>query len=483
MKNSPGQKGRVMSPSMACVLFAVALLLSPSGAAEKTGGENGALNVILIVVDDLGWMDLGCQGSDYYRTPHIDSLAAEGVRFTDAYSACAVCSPTRASILTGKYPARLLFTQWLPAGRWNPEKHAMREGRFLRQLPLEEITLAEALRPSHATLHVGKWHLGGRPFSLPEQHGFDMNVGGSEHGAPGDYFFPYEGTWLIPTTEKEVLKVTLPDGEEGEYLTDRLTREAIALIEEKRDRPFFLHLPFYSVHTPLQARKEKIQFYETIPKNKQQGKPTYAAMVETVDDSVGAILDSLKGAGLRESTYLIFTSDNGGFARATDNSPLRANKGSHYEGGIRVPMIVSGPGIRSGVVSNEPVITNDLYPTILEFVGHPAIPLQHLDGISLAGHLEDGRELRRDSLYWHYPHYNRHPSSAPVSMVRRGNWKLIEFLEDGELELYNLENDIGETRNLIEEKPDLAADLKDELSQWKEDVGADPMLPNPRFTP
>lgn len=458
------------------------LILLCSSFAVSSSAQ-GVPNFVLFVVDDLGWRDLGCQGSDYYQTPNIDRLAENGVRFTNAYAACAVCSPTRASILTGKYPARLMLTQWLPAGRWDPDKEKMKEGRFLRQLPLEEITLAEALRPTHATWHVGKWHLGGLPFSYPEQHGFDVNIAGSDHGAPGSYFFPYKGKWNVPTTGTPVVKQTLKEGEPGEYLTDRLTEEAISLIRDGVEEPFFLYFPYYAVHTPLQAKKEKIKRYEAIPEAERQGPPAYAAMVETVDDSVGRIVAALEKLGLSEKTHIIFTSDNGGFAKATDNSPLRANKGSHYEGGIRVPMIFSGPGIRKGAVRDVPVITNDLYPTILDLIGLPKKPHQHVDGVSLAGLLKSDEPIADRPLFWHYPHYNQHPQSAPVSIIREGKWKLIEFLESDETELYDLVADRSEAIDLSSEKHDRVEDLKAKLDEWREEVGADPMKPNPQYNP
>jgi|GEM_PF-159837 len=447
------------------------LLASVSTAAERP-------NVVLFLVDDLGWMDLGCQGSTYYRTPNIDQLAARGVRFTDAYAACAVCSPTRASLLTGKHPARLMLTQWLPAGRWNAEKHRLREGRFLRALPLEEFTLAEAFREGgYQTFHVGKWHLGGPPFSLPAHHGFDVNIGGSEHGAPGGYFFPYKGSWKLPTTTIPIPKQTLPDGEAGEYLTDRLADEAVRLVRSAGDKPFLLYLPFYSVHTPLQAKREKIETYERVPKSERQGKPAYAAMIESVDEAVGKVLEAVP-----DNTVVVFTSDNGGFAGATSNAPLRANKGSHYEGGIRVPLIVAGPGIAAGAVSNTPAISHDLYPTLLELAGLPARPHQHLDGRSLAGVLGGGAAPERDALFWHYPHYNRHPHSAPASIIRKGAWKLIEFPESPDkTALYNLERDLGEFHNLAAAEPERVRELAAELHRWRDEVGAEAMLPNPQF--
>ncbi len=301
--------------SLVCCLAAL-----PLDAAETRN------NIVLFLIDDLGWRDLGCQGSNYYQTPNIDRLAREGVRFTDAYAACAVCSPTRAAILTGKYPARLLLTNWLPDGRWNP-KAKLREGRFLRGLPVEEITIAEALREAgYTTASIGKWHLGSEPFSLPEHHGFDVNIAGNAHGAPGNYFFPYDGDWLIPSTGLRAKWNVLPDGEPGEYLTDRLTDEAVRFITENRDKPFFLYFPHYGVHSPLQAKEEMVARYEQTPKHERQGQPVYAAMVESIDQSVGRVLSTLGELSLTEKTVVIFTSDNGGFWKATSNAPLRAKR-------------------------------------------------------------------------------------------------------------------------------------------------------------
>ena len=442
-------------------------------------------NVVMFLVDDLGWSDLSCQGSDYYKTPNIDALAKSGVRFTNAYAACAVCSPTRAAILTGKYPARLLLTQWLPAGRWDSEKHKMQEGRFLRSLPLEEITLAEALRDSgYATWHIGKWHLGGAPFSLPQHHGFDVNIAGDDHGAPGSYFFPFKGKWTLPTTGISVPKQAYPGGEKGDFLTDCLTDEAIGLIKTRnKSKPFFLYFPYYAVHTPIQGKSDLMKHYESVPKEDQQGKPGYAAMIESVDQSVGRVMAALREQGLEENTLIVFTSDNGGFAGATDNAPLRANKGSHYEGGIRVPLIFAGAGVGLDAPNglDLPVHSCDLYPTILAFT---QTPLRECDGRNLAPLLTGWGDVpypEDHPLFWHYPHYNRHPSSSPVSVIRRGPWKLIEFLESGETELYHLEKDIGESENLAHTKPELAAQLMQQLQDWKQSVRADPMTPNPLY--
>ncbi len=441
-------------------------------------------NIVLFLIDDLGWRDLGCQGSSYYQTPNIDRLAEEGVRFTDAYAACAVCSPTRAAILTGKYPARLLLTDWLPSGRWDPNSK-LRSGRFLRSLPLEENTLAEALRAAgYLTASIGKWHLGSEPFSLPEHHGFDVNIAGNAHGAPGRYFFPYLGNWSIPTTGQDARWEVLPDGVEGEYLTDRLTDEAVTFVENNADKPFFLYFPHYGVHTPLQARKEVIAKYEDVPESDRQGKPEYAAMVESIDDSVGRIMTTLKGLELEKNTVVIFTSDNGGFYNATSNAPLRANKGAYYEGGIRVPLIIKWPEVaKAGLVVSEPVTSTDLYPTCLAAAGQPLLPHQHMDGVNLQSLLAGDSASVDRPLFWHYPHYNEHPSSVPGSVIRKGNWKLIETFDPEGIELYNLDEDLSETRNLAGEEPSRVSGMLEELNAWRREVGAEMMTPNTDFDP
>ena len=444
----------------------------------------GRPNIVLFLIDDLGWRDLGCQGSTFYQTPNIDRLAREGARFTDAYAACAVCSPTRAAILTGKYPARLLLTDWLPSGRWNP-KARLKTGRFIRALPLEELTLAEAVREAgYRTANIGKWHLGSEPFSLPQHHGFDVNIAGNGHGAPGNYFFPYDGDWKIPTTSLRATWNVLADGKPGEYLTDRLTDEAVKFIHESRESPFFLYFPHYGVHTPLQAKPEMIAKYEKVPEAQRQGKPVYAAMVESVDQSVGRVLATLTELGLEKSTVVIFTSDNGGFYNATSNAPLRANKGAYYEGGIRVPLLIKWPGVtKPGGTISEPVTSSDLYPTCLAAAGLPLRPHQHLDGLNLQPLLAGSASLGRRSLFWHFPHYNEHPSSVPSSVIRRGPWKLIETFDPEGIELYNLADDLGETKNLAASNRELAGDLRSELDAWRKEVGAEMMCPNPDYDP
>jgi len=441
-------------------------------------------NIVLFLIDDLGWRDLGCQGSTFYQTPHIDRLARQGARFTDAYAACAVCSPTRAAILTGKYPARLLLTDWLPSGRWNPTAK-LREGRVVRALPVEEFTLAEALREAgYRTASIGKWHLGSEPFSLPQHHGFDVNIAGNAHGAPGNYFFPYQGNWKIPATGLRAKWNVLPDGESGEYLTDRLTDEAVKFIHESRGQPFFLYFPHYGVHTPLQAKQEMIARYEQVPEGERQGNSVYAAMVESIDQSVGRVLATLKECSLLDNTVIIFTSDNGGFYKATSNAPLRANKGAYYEGGIRVPLIIKWPGVtKPGQIVDEPVTSSDLYPTCLVAAGQSLRPNQHRDGVNLQPVLRGEDSLGREAIYWHFPHYNNHPSSVPSSVIRKGPWKLIETFDPVGIELYNLDEDLSETTNLATQRPNLVSELHEQLAAWRRDVAAEVMRPNPDYEP
>ena len=276
----------------------------------------------------------------------------------------------------------------------------------------------------------------------------------------------------------------LPDGKPGEYLTDRLTDEAVKFIRDNRERPFFLYFPHYGVHTPLQAKPEMIAKYEKIPEAQRQGKPAYAAMIESVDESVGRVLARLKELGLEQNTLVIFTSDNGGFYNATSNAPLRANKGAYYEGGIRVPLLIKWPGVtKPGRVIAEPVISTDLYPTCLAAAGLPLRPNQHLDGLNLQPLLAGGASLGRKSLFWHYPHYNEHPSSVPSSVIRKGPWKLIETFDPEGVELYNLADDLSETNNLASAKPDLVNELRRELDAWRQEVGAEMMRPNPDYDP
>ncbi|QDV35026.1 sulfatase [Tautonia plasticadhaerens] len=429
-------------------------------------------NVVVILIDDLGWTDLACFGSDLYETPNLDRLASEGMRFTDAYAACTVCSPTRAAVMTGKYPARLHLTDWIH-GHDRP-KAKLRPPEWTEYLPLEEVTMAEALAPlGYASASVGKWHLGDEPGRWPDHHGFTENVAGYGKGSPPSYFSPYE----IPT---------LDDGPEGESLTDRLAEEAVRFIEANADRPFLLYLPHYAVHTPLQAKEDLVEHYrEKITPGVRHDNPVYAAMVHSMDEAVGRVVGAIDRLGLAEQTLILFTSDNGGLELrdVTDNHPLREGKGSSYEGGVRVPMIARWPGVvPPGTTCDEPVISTDLFATALEVsgaVGHGELP----DARSLVPLLRDpDATLDRDALYWHYPHY--HPGGAtPYSAIRARDWKLVEFFEDDRVELYHLAEDLGEADDLASAMPEKAEELRGRLASWRESVGAQPPRPNPRYDP
>jgi arylsulfatase A-like enzyme len=452
------------------------LSLSATGSAAIAAEKP---NFIFILIDDLGRNDLGCYGSRFYRTPNLDKLAVDGIRFSDAYAACPVCSPTRASILTGKYPARLHLTDWLPGRADRPDQRLVRPP-FRQQLSLEEVTLAEALKAAgYATGHIGKWHLGGAGFG-PRQQGFDRNVAGDQTGSPRSYFAPFKDAQgrFMPGLEKA------PD---GEYLTDRLTSEAEKFIEANRARPFFLYFAHYAVHIPLRAKQEMIAKYATDGRPGTQNNPIYAAMTESVDESVGRVVKKLADLGLDRKTLVIFTSDNGGLSvregantPATTNAPLREGKGFLYEGGIRVPLIVAGPGVeKPGRVSDVPVSSIDFFPTVLDLCG--LTTESKPDGVSLVPVLKGGG-LKRDALYWHYPHY-ANQGGRPGGVVRAGDMKLIEFYENDRRELYDLKRDPGESRNLAAEKPDVVRDLATKLELWRVDVEAQMPRPNPDYHP
>jgi arylsulfatase A-like enzyme len=443
--------------SMVAVLGLASGITAKESLAAAATPPDGYTNVIVVLVDDMGWRDLSCQGSPLYETPHIDRLAASGMRFTEGYAACTVCSPTRAAMLTGQYPARLHITDWI-AGHERPfAKLKIPEWR--KFLPHEVVTVAERLEGAgYATASIGKWHLGDEAYA-PGHHGFDINVGGYHRGQPPSYFAPYK----IPT---------LPEGPDGEYLTDREAAESVKFIEANRGRPFFLYLPHYCVHTPIEAKADVKAKYEA--KAQELAKDAgglavknagYAAMVESVDDCMGRILDTLDRLGIRDRTAIVFTSDNGGLANVTDNRPARAGKGSVYEGGVRVPLIVSWPGVTTpGTTTATPAITPDIPATILDLTGVGAEPKQPLDGVSLAPVLR-GESLAREALYWHYPHY--HPGGAtPYSAIRAGSWRLVHFYEDGRDELYDLARDPGEITDLAAKDPTRAAELKATLDAW-----------------
>lgn len=450
-------------------LFALLLLASPLLAAKP--------NVVLIVIDDLGQRDLGCYGSTYHKTPNLDAFAKSGVKITDAYSACPVCSPTRAALMTGKHPARLNITDWLP-GRPDGPNQRMCRPKIRQELPLEEVTLAEELkRAGYVSAHIGKWHLGGKGFG-PTDQGFDRNVAGDETGTPMSYFAPFQnkaGTRKMPGLE---------DAKDGEYLTDRLAYEAERFIAANRAEPFFLYLAHYGVHTPLTAKKELIEKYKQGPLGRQSN-PTYAAMVESMDESVGRVLKALDEHKLSEKTIVIFTSDNGGLATmegavngipATINSPYREGKGFLYEGGVRVPFIIRGPGVKAGV----PVISTDVMPTVLGLCGVKSEV--KFDGRDLSAALGGADVKVNPEFYWHYPHY-ANQGSRPGGAIRDGNWKLIEFYDRDRRELFDISKDISESRNLAADKPDVVKALAKKLDDWRKAVDAKPMTPNPDYKP
>ena len=450
-------------------LLTIIVCLGPSGQLDAEETTTAKPNIVFFLIDDLGWADLGCCGSRYYETLRIDRLAAQGMRFTDAYAACCACSPTRASILTGKYPARLHLTDWIPGVTRPNTKLLIPDWR--KYLPREEVTIAEVLKSAgYASAAVGKWHLGSEPY-FPEHQGFDLNVAGSNIGAPRSYFDPYGD------------RPKIPGGEPNEYLTDRLTDEAVEFIADHRSEPFFLYMSHYAVHTPIQAKADLIAKYKDKPTTDGQKSPVYAAMVDSVDQSVGQIMDTLDRFELTDRTVVFFFSDNGGLARptATNNSPLRSGKGFPFEGGVRVPLIVHWPGVvSSGSVCREVVTSVDFYRTIADIVGAegPVSNNAGMDGVSLMPLLRETGTFDRDAIYWHYPHYNP-IGGYPYGAIRDGDWKLIEFYEDNHVELYNVTDDIGESKDLAAAKPDIAERLREKLHEWRTSVDAQMPRPNP----
>ncbi len=454
-------------------------------------------NIVFILADDLGQRDLAIYGSSFYETPHLDRLARDGARFTDAYAACPVCSPTRASILTGQWPQRSGITDYIAPDNSNgPEKWkrntAMLPAANRDRLSLDAPTLAKSLKAAgYATFFAGKWHLGPEGF-WPENQGFDHNLGGNERGGPyggGRYFSPYGNP-------------RLSDGPDGEHLPDRLATETGKFMETNKDRPFFAYFSMYSVHTPLMAREDLRKKYEekrqrlgltekwgrehTRDVRLTQEHVVYAGMVEAMDLAVGKVLTKLDELGLRENTLVIFTSDNGGLSTSegwpTSNLPLRGGKGWMYEGGIREPLIMRWPAmIKPGTVIGTPVSSPDFFPTFLEVAGVKPQPGQTLDGVSLLPLFKSGTQPDR-ALFWHYPHYGNQ-GGAPSAAIRRGDWKLIEWFEDQRVELFNVTADLGEQNDLARQDPKRADALRAELHAWQQSVNAQYPTANPTFSP
>ncbi len=436
-------------------------------------------NIILFLADDLGWTGLRCFGSDLYETPHLDRLAQEGMKFTDAYAACTVCSPSRAALMTGKYPARLHLTDFI-AGQNRPFAK-LQIPQWTKGLRHDEITIAEVLKAGgYRTAHVGKWHLEHKPARAgiddwPTGHGFDRSV-------------------VKPSSKGYFLTKAHKGFETGDYVTDYLAKQAADIVDEWKEDPFFLYFAFHVPHTPIQGKEELIEAYKRkVNPNNKHTNPIYAAMVHSMDEAVGRVLKQVEASGIADRTTILFTSDNGGLTQRygkpdgfTDNHPLRRGKGSAYEGGVRVPMIVKWPEVTpAGSLCAVPVMGIDFYPTILEIAGlkGDATHNANLDGISVVSLLKDPQApWKRDSLYWHYPHYHA-GGDGPYGAVRMGKWRYMQFYENGAEELYHLQDDIGETRNVAAAHAAVRDELRARFDAWRESVGAQMPTPNPRHDP
>lgn len=442
-------------------------------------------NVVVFLVDDLGYMDIGANNPNcFYETPNIDALAKSGMLFTDGYASCPVCSPSRVSMLTGKYPTRIGTTHLFPGKQGSKGRSGQFDpAPFLAELPLEQTTLAEALKKvGYSTFFAGKWHLGYGPDFRPQKQGFDVNIGGNDKGGPytgKKYFAPYKNP-------------EIKEGPDGEHLPARLARETSKFIKDNNDTPFLAYLSFYSVHTPLMGRKDLITKYKSkakalgmTPSEKddfekimgasgrekkirtKQTHFTYAAMVEAMDIAIGTVIDTLKTEGLWDNTLIVFTSDNGGLSTSegwpTSNKPLNGGKGWMYDGGIREPWIIRYPSItKEGSVSGEPISGIDLYPTVVKAAGGQVDP--EVDGVDLKPLLAGG-EIERDAIYWHYPHYSNQ-GGIPGGAIRQGDFKLLENYENGSVALYNMKEDIGELNDLSKEYPEKVVEMKAKLHAW-----------------
>ncbi len=525
-----------MTKRVLLLIFAgMFLLMSFKSSSPK---EKEKLNVVLFLVDDLGWTDVGCYGSSLYETPNIDRFAEQGVRFTNAYAACHVCSPTRASLMTGKYPATLHLTDWLP-GRKDFPFQKLLNADINHHLPFEETTIAEALKEQgYSTAIFGKWHLGDTP-SDPLHHGFDIHL-------PRNWNFccpprsGYKAPWDLEGLEDEP----------GDYLTDRLTDEALKYIGQHREEPFFLYLSHFAVHDPIDGRPDLVEKYrnklqrmdpahivpyilegnpdsedpytreqldkmvelpeyqgyeafpESLVKIKQiQDNPEFAGMVESMDESLGRVLSKLKELGLEEKTIVIFFSDNGGmsaanfgnpnrvieeseldYAYSTSNLPLRGGKGWLYEGGIREPLIVKWPSRgKQGTVCDEPVISTDIFPSVMDMLGMSISADLKLDGVSFAPLVRGEKDFERGPIYWHFPHYSNHGLQSPGGAIRNGDYKLLEYFENNTVQLFNLKKDPGEHYDLSGSEPDKVDELRKLLHRWRNEINAQMMTSNPHY--
>lgn len=468
------------------------------GWGPLSGQQNAKPNILIIYADDLGWKDLSCYGSTFYETPNLDRLAKEGIQFMHGYASAPVCSPSRASLMTGKYPVKTDVTDWL-RGRQADGKARPYEKMLAKPIPdqlaLEEKTFAElALENGYRTFFAGKWHLGEQEQFWPEHQGFQSNIGGTSKGSPTGFKNDSTGAFFTP-----YLNPRLPDGPPGEYLTDRLTNECLNFLQQQKDEPFVLVYSLYAVHNPLQAPQALVEKYQRkqqqlnlqpdqiFQKNEAwmqfeagwkqrsvQSHPVYAAMLENMDYNIGRILDQLAASGLAENTLVLFTSDNGGLSTAegspTTNAPLRAGKGWLYEGGIRVPVIMRWPArIKAGQISDLPVNTVDFYPTFAKAMN--ASNAKGIDGENLLSLLEKPQQAKKRTLYWHYPHYSNQ-GGKPGSAIVQYPHKLIYNHEDRSIELYDLVRDVSETTNLAQTNQPLARKLNAKLQRWLSGVKA-----------
>lgn len=474
------------------------LVGSLAGAADKP-------NIVVFFVDDLGWMDIGANGADLHETPNIDRLAAEGLLFTDGYSASNICSPSRASFMTGMAPERHDVTDWISGWwhYWDDERKSqfkLEPPEFTQEFELHHKTIGDRMQEAgYRTAFIGKWHLCPTiedadkaeqidPY-YPQYRGFDVNIAGNQYGAPGSYYWPYEKHWRL---RKSVANFPPAEETKGLYLTDMLTNYAEGIIQDWKEDPFFILFSYYQVHTPIQGRADLVHKYrEKLAAGGEflQTDPEYAAMVESVDRSVGRVHARLERLGLDKNTLIIFTSDNGGLDKGdgtpANNFPLRDGKGTPYEGGVRVPMIVKWPngGVEAGSVSREPMITHDILPTILDVVDLEIKPSEakKIDGLSLLPILKDpSANLDREALFWHYPHYHIE-GSTPYTAVRSGDWRAIHFYEDDRIELYNLKDDLGERNDLSAEMPEKASEMRKMIEKRRDAFGLESPQPNPLY--
>ena len=457
-----------------CLLILLSAILgaSPCRADDRP-------NIVFILIDDLGWTDLGFMGSDFYQTPNIDRLASQGMTFTNAYMCAANCAPSRAAIMSGQYAPRTgVYTVGSP-DRGKTENRKLLTVPNRMTLPDETRTIADVLSAAgYATAFIGKWHLGSGPTNSPTARGFDINIAGNNAGHPKSYFSPYKNK-------------DLPDGPQGEYLTTRLTDEAIGYVTQAR-HPFYLQLSYYSVHTPIQPEPDRLNRYKNRKPGTNHDNPRYAAMIDAVDENVGRLVQTINDLNLAQNTLIIFTSDNGGHGQYTSQAPLRGSKGMFYEGGIRVPLIFRWPArIEPASSTDTPVIGVDFFPTLLAAADAPPPESHTLDGVNLLPLLEHKGTIERDALYWHFPAYleayrGMSPPwrTTPVSVIRKGRYKLLEFLETGLLELYDLDADPGEVHDLADTMPSVRDRLYQHLSRWRTEIAA-PVLTelNPEYRP